>query len=219
MAKQSGLIREKIYERVRSEILSCEIKPAAKIYEQTLADRFDVSKSPVRDALQRLVEQQLVDVIPRKGYRVRPISVADVLELYDMRVLLESACLKRAIKNASDDQLESLDRFRHKADFQDHATWLEYNKGFHIEIAEISGNKRLARTCSDVIEQFDRLTVISVNQLGTEISYRKFVNEHCKIIDAIQDRDRTRANRLLTSHIYQARKRTMSAMESMQIVA
>ena len=83
MNKPSPLIRQNVFDHLRKEIMSCELKPGTKIFEQNLAERFQVSKSPVRDALQRLQEQGLIDVIPRKGYRIRPISVTDAIELYE----------------------------------------------------------------------------------------------------------------------------------------
>ena len=218
MNKTSILIRQNIFDRLRREIMSCELKPGTKIYEQSLAERYQVSKSPVRDALQRLQEQQLIEVIPRKGYRIRPVSLSDALELYEMRLLLESASVKDAVKNASDEQTKQLDEFRQIPEINDITEWLEYNKGFHFAIANISGNSRMTRACQDVIEQFDRLTIISVNQMETNVSYHKFVHEHCDIIDAIQQREKTVANRLITAHINGARKRTLAVLDNMQVV-
>ena len=66
-----------VYTQLRREILSCDLAPGSKIFEQELAERLGVSKSPVREALLRLQEQNLVDVQPRSGYRVRPISLSE----------------------------------------------------------------------------------------------------------------------------------------------
>ena len=70
------LIRTSVYERIRGEILSCALRPGTQLQERDLALRYEVSKSPIRDALLRLQEQNLIEVLPRKGYRVRPVSVA-----------------------------------------------------------------------------------------------------------------------------------------------
>ena len=78
-----GLIRGAVYDNIRADILACALAPGARIHENDLAARLEVSKSPVRDALLRLEVEGLIEVLPRKGYRVRPISVADVAELVE----------------------------------------------------------------------------------------------------------------------------------------
>ena len=112
----SGLMRDGVYEKIRADILSCALVPGSAVYENELAQRYSVSKSPVRDALLRLQEHGLVEVLPRKGYRRCPISIADAHDLYEMRVLLEKASVRRACDEASDDQLVSLDKFREVGD-------------------------------------------------------------------------------------------------------
>ena len=111
----SRLVRNDVYARLRDAILSCALAPGAQIHEQALAAQYKVSKSPIRDALLRLQEQSLVEVLPRRGYRVRPISVADAVEMYEMRELLERACVARAIDHASDAQLRALDAVPQRA--------------------------------------------------------------------------------------------------------
>ena len=82
-----SLIRDDVHERMRAEILTCTLKPGSLVQENDLALRYGVSKSPVRDAFLRLSQQGLVEVLPRKGYRIKPISVADAAEMYEMRRL------------------------------------------------------------------------------------------------------------------------------------
>ena len=106
------LIRDGVYRKIRADILACDLTPGSRIHENILAERYAVSKSPVRDALLKLEEQGLIDVLPRKGYRVTPISAIDARELYEMRHLLERACVRRAIEDASDETLRKLDQFR-----------------------------------------------------------------------------------------------------------
>ena len=106
------LIRDDVHERMRAEILACMLKPGSLVQENDLALRYGVSKSPVRDAFLRLAQQGLVDVLPRKGYRIKPISVADAAEMYEMRLLLERACIDRAVDEAPDATLAALDAFR-----------------------------------------------------------------------------------------------------------
>lgn len=214
----TGLMREGVYDRVRGDILACTLMPGALIQEKELAARYAVSKSPVRDALLRLQEQDLIEVMPRKGYRVRPISLADARELYETRILLEKACIKRAVEHASDEKLALLEQFRSAVDAESLAEWVAYNREFHRAIADLSGNARLTKMTKEVIDQFDRLTFVAVSTAPSGASSQKLVKEHCDIIDAIQARDKTRAARLINSHVKKSQKRLFAVLENPPIV-
>ncbi len=94
----------RIYEELKRCILTCELPPGTDLREQELAQRFEVSKSPVREALQHLVRDGRVTVMPRQGYRVSPISLSDARDMFAFRCALEVACIAEAAKNASDEQ-------------------------------------------------------------------------------------------------------------------
>ena len=76
------LLRETIYDALRADILKLKLPPGTEIREAELASRFEVSKSPVRDALMRLERESLVITTPRQGYRVAPVSLADVQDMF-----------------------------------------------------------------------------------------------------------------------------------------
>src|SRR5262245_23949273 len=133
------LMRDSVYELIRNEILSCELKPGAQVQERDLAERYQVSKSPIRDALLRLEAQHLIEVMPRKGYRVLPISVTDSRELYEMRMIVERASIVRLVDTATDDQLLALDAYRKSPKGTDLGRWINYNREFHLAIAGASG--------------------------------------------------------------------------------
>lgn len=212
------LVRDGVYERLRDAILSCALRPGAQIHEQDLAARYKVSKSPIRDALLRLQEQRLVEVLPRRGYRVRPISVSDAAELYEMRELLERACVARVIENATDEAIRALDDFRSVPRGIALPDWIAYNRRFHVTIAASCGSSRLARAAIEVIEQFDRLTYVGVTSSGKSGGLQKFVDEHCAIIDAIKRRDRRQAQALVSEHVESSRRRTLAAISNPVIV-
>ena len=108
-ASGGRLLRETVYEQLRADMISCKLAPGAEIREAELAARFDMSKSPVRDALMRLEREGLVITLPRQGYRVAPVSLSDVLDMFHLRAALERACIERIVLRASDEQLKSLD--------------------------------------------------------------------------------------------------------------
>ena len=210
-------MRDGVHERMREEILSCALKPGALVQENDLAQRYGVSKSPVRDAFLRLEQQGLVEVLPRKGYRIKPISVADAAEMYEMRLLLERACITRAIDHAPDATLDALDIYRESARAADLPTWIAYNRAFHVAIAQAGGNVRLARTATHIIEEFDRLTWMSIARFDTG-GLAALVGEHVALIDALQARDKRRALAVARSHVEEARDRLLDSLSNLAVV-
>ncbi|MBT5941154.1 MAG: GntR family transcriptional regulator [Rhodospirillaceae bacterium] len=215
--QKTGLIRDGVYEKIRADILTCVLAPGSRVFENDLAQRYNVSKSPVRDALLRLQEQGLIDVLPRKGYLIRPISIGDAHDLYEMRLLLEKSCIRRACDEASDEELASLDKFR-SVENGDLAHWVTYNRDFHRRIAELSGNARMAKMAQEVIDQFDRLTFVGVSAAPSAAAAEKFVTEHCEIIDALQAHDRSTVTSLINKHISKSQKQLFAVLENPPIV-
>ena len=216
MTKTPELVRTTIYRLLRADILSCSLRPGSQIQERELIERFAVSKSPIRDALLKLEEQNLIEILPRKGYRVKPVSLTDARELYDMRLILERECVLRAIEQ-SDDALRELDAYRVGPDSDNLSDWIAYNRQFHIAIADLCGNARLAAVTRDVIEQFDRLTYTSVSLTGPK-GQARFVSEHVAIINALQQRDRRNALSHAKDHVEDARRVVLGTLENPTIV-
>src|SRR5207237_8473664 len=135
------LLRDNVYENLRSDILNCRLAPGDDMREQELAERYAVSRQPVREALLRLEREHLVTVQPRQGYRVNPISLADARDLLRFRLALEPACVAEAIENADDDVLKALNRFRRFSG--DHEKFIAYYHAFHFAPAPSSANRRL----------------------------------------------------------------------------
>jgi len=201
---------QRIYDFLRRGILMCELPPGRELREQELAQQFDVSKSPVREALQLLVSEGLVIVIPRQGYRVSPISLRDANEMFAFRQALELACISEAVKNASNDDLKALDRFREfDGDYENE--FITYNRDFHCSLARCSNNGRMARTTCELIEETERLVRMSVAAVRPKA--HKFVEEHNDIISALQARDSRRSVSLLKAHVSAAVKRFSTALE------
>ncbi len=207
------LRREDVYERLRAEILSCVLLPGTSLNEATLAERFNVSKTPIRDALSRLHAQRLLHVIPRKGYRVAPISMSDATDLFEFRAWLEEKCVRSIVGHASDQQLRALDRFRTKPAKQD---FVDYNRNFHLGLVELVPNRRLADTAREIIEQFDRMVLMSIDAVERQTA--PLLKEHGVILDAIQARDGPLAGRLVAQHVKSAKKRVLGALTNRAIV-
>lgn len=206
-----------VYEALRDEILSCRIPPGGQIFEQELADRFGVSRAPVREALLRLRQDGLVDVKARSGYRVTAMSVDMVNQMYEMRIMYETTCAALAVEHAGEEDIARLDVFRTLPKCADVAAWAAVNRRFHMELAGICGNSRLAATAAEFIAQFARFTHVSASRLRQPLRLEKFVDEHAAIAAAIRGRDRRRAQAILRRHIEDSRRRIIDALSISQI--
>jgi DNA-binding GntR family transcriptional regulator len=211
------LLRVDIFRELRQDILACRLPPGAELREAELAERFGVSKSPVRDALSRLVQEGLVDVMPRQGYRVAPISLRDVRDMFQYRAVMECACVRVAAETASDAELRALDQFRV---FEAHAHeegFIGYNRGFHQALARLSGNARLFNALAGQIDQMDRVVTMSVGAMRRR-DPTKLVAQHAAIIDALQAREARRVQGLVARHVEEAQRRVCDALLKLAVV-
>lgn len=206
-----SLMRDRVYRRLRSDILACRLTPGAELHEMDLARGFAVSKSPVRDALLRLENEGLVEVLPRKGYRIAPLSIEMARELFELREVLEPACLTTAAETADDEALAALDAWREFDLSLGFAAWVEYNRAFHVAIVALCPNRRLVSTAVGVIEQCERLSYLAIAAYENTRAGGPLA-EHIAIVDALQARDGERAAALLARHHGDGRVRVMKAI-------
>jgi DNA-binding GntR family transcriptional regulator len=193
------LLRDSIYHTIRHAILTGEYQPGQELRGQILAKEYHVSPSPIRDTLLRLEQENLVTVLPRQGYRVKPISVRDVQDLFAFHLLIEPACAAAAAR-VDGMNAEVLQRFRAFVnDDTGEIRFLEHNILFHRAVADLSGNARLAAVAFDLAEQFQRLTRVILHVFNHEQA-RNEATEHDAIIDAIQAHDPESASRLSYEH-------------------
>ncbi|HEY0526824.1 MAG TPA: GntR family transcriptional regulator [Stellaceae bacterium] len=211
-----SLLRDNVYAALRADILACHLTPGDELHEQELAERYAVSRSPVREALARLSRERLIAVQPRQGYRVAPVSLGDAEALLRFRGVLEPACAADAARVATDSQLAGLEPFRR---FEGSAEdFIAYNRAFHAAVAEAGGNRRMAEAARDLIEQADRLVRISLANLKGRDPER-LVAEHGAIVDALRARDGRLAARLLRRHLDEAEDRILTALRRHAVVA
>ncbi|MDE2353691.1 MAG: GntR family transcriptional regulator [Betaproteobacteria bacterium] len=215
-APEKKLLRETVHTQLRADILRCQIPPGSEIREAELATRFGVSKSPVRDALMHLEREGLVITTPRQGYRVAPISLSDVQDMFDLRQVLEGACMERIVRHAGERDLEELDEFRSFDASRWAGGFAEYNRTFHQRLAILSANRRLSDQIGTLVGQMERAVLVSLTAMK-QGNPAQVIEEHGHIIDALQERNARRAVRLAEQHIESAAIRVSSALSRMLV--
>lgn len=212
-----NLVRNRVFESVRNDILTCRIMPGEELREIALARRYGVSKSPVRDAMQKLEFEGLVEIEPRRGHRVKPISIADAEDMLELRIILETGAVKGVVRRASDEDLRALDAFRNP---EDHSLegFTAYNRDFHHHLAHLSGNRRLAEETQRVMEVYDRLCMVSLSNQRRSDGFSGPVKDHNELIEALQARDVARAVRVTTRHVSHSRKAILRGLATGQTI-
>lgn len=212
------LERDRIFQLVRLDILNCELKPGEELREADLAKRYGVSKTPVRDAMQKLEFEGLVDIEPRRGHRVRPISIRDAEDILELRAILESAVVTKIARTAEIDDLSKLDLLR-QGDVGSVQAFAEYNRRFHTSLSKMSGNRRLAEETLRVMEFYDRLAIVSLTLYSREGGFDGPLADHNQIIDALQARNDRLAGRLVREHVERSRGQIMRGLIHQPVIA
>ncbi len=185
-AKVQNLSREIIYNRLREDIVYCRLKPGERLIEDDLTKRFNVSRSPLREALSQLQAENFVEYSTNKGVRVARLSVEDVDEIYSIRAVLEGYGARLAAEHVTPQDIKKLgslqEQLKRHVKNNDVSGWLENNTKFHFCIAEISRNKNLFGTIEQLQRRVFRYGYISVSIPG---HMEEYISMHQKVIEEI----------------------------------
>lgn len=209
----SPSLAEKAYATLKKDILTCVLDPGSQIAQSQLVERYDFGVTPVREALKKLEQEGYVQSIPRYGYIVAPITIKDVEELYDLRLILEKSTVRLAAQRASDEQLAQLREhasftYRYK-DSESYQRFLEMNIAFHVSVALAAGNRKLADTLARLLDEMTRIF-----HLGLDLrdSAEEMRHEHLALVEAIADHDVERAEQLIEDQILLSRRRVVEML-------
>lgn len=188
-----------IAQRLRADMAKGRIAPGEDLSQIRLAERFDVSRIPIRDALRILAGEGLVLLEANKGARALELSAEGVREIYDLRILLECDCLRRAGAHLRADDLEDIDRIRRKSDLD--ATGPDWSAGdwdFHEALYRCARRPRQLA----LIEALRRVCALHVSAYAALPAKRpKWVRDHRAIVELLRERDIEAAVEALRAHL------------------
>ena len=212
MTPKSSGKSDQIYELLRRDIVRLDMAPGAPISEKDLCVRFEVSRTPVREALQRLAEEDLVDILPHSGTWVSRISFALAEEGFVLRRALEIESVRRACSmiGAQDEAvLHSLIAAMRRILKEDRlADYLEVDDAFHAAIARISGYPRIWKFIGLAKVQLDRMRQLSAPVPG---HLAEVTEQHAAIVQALARRNVMQAELAMRIHL-EASFEVMAAM-------
>lgn len=191
-------LRERILETIREAILSGQLKAGEKVAEPELAERFGISRTPIREAFRQLESEGYLTVIPRKGAVVTDLSEREVEEFYSIKSILEGYAARVAAEKMSTKDYERLEainmRLKKLAEEGDVKTFFRVHDEFHELFIRAAGNDKLFDLIGQMLRKFNRLRMASLALPGRmEIS----VQEHMKILDAFRRHDGEMADNLV----------------------
>lgn len=206
----STLRGNQAYEILRREIVSCRILPGTRFTEAEIMERFEFGKASCRIALQRLSQDGFVSSMPRHGYRVAPVTMRDVDEIFSLRAVLEPHAARLAagrVNRAHLERLEKACRVRMRADVGNQIDFfLEANRSFHMAIATASGNQRLCRTLTGLLDEMTRLVALGFGVQGVRPNID---DDHRLMIDYLVAGDAEAAASVALRHVETFREMTM----------
>lgn len=229
ISKDAGSLADQAYAKIKKRIFDFDLMPGDRLSESELAEQARVSRTPLRQALQRLQHEGFVEAIPKVGWLIPPLSFEKFDELYDFRVLIECFAVRGLCASAEArpelKQLAGVWLVPEGERLQDPLQVGELDEAFHRSIVDSTANREMQRTYREITERMRiirRLDFIKPDRVAATY------DEHGKIITAMQKRRADEAQRLLRAHIeqsklevrkitldmlYQARKRNRQAGE------
>ncbi len=204
---------ERLYEAVHQMAISFEILPGARLNEVELAKRFSVSRTPLRETLNRLATEGLLDFEPNRGFTRRPLTTDEVVDLYEARSIIEVSAIRLACGRASDDSIHELrgywDEVR-KSEDQSSSTLLTLDEQFHERLAGLSDNQELVQILKSI-----NARIHFVRWMDLENAERRSAtyHEHQVVLDKLLARDEEDCAMHLRNHIVRRRDQIVEIIE------
>lgn len=203
-----------VYERLRQDILTMTLKPSAPLDEVRLSERFQMSRTPIREALVRLAGENLVMTLPNRSTIVAPLDFNDVQAYCDALALLQRVVTRLAARNRDDDDLARMhqthEAFADAVAAQDPFRLILTNCDFHLAIAHAGRNKYYTGFYNRLLDDGRRLLRLFYFYYNDALPNR-FVQEHAAMVRAIEDRDEEAADRFAYEHA----QSTIECLQSM----
>lgn len=200
---------ERVYGILREWLIRAKLPPGEFLSEADLAARCRTSRTPVREACTRLMQDKWLSRIPRKGFMVTPISVRDIVELYEYRRLLECFTAERVAESASREQLEEL-KLLVAPETDPNAELpaiLKANEKFHLRLAELTGNQRVVAQLALTLGYVSRLDTLCTQTVPGWIG-------HGTILRAIEARQPAESRQAMNIHIDLSRDKMVKLFSS-----
>ena len=212
-SRGKGALR--VYTKLREDILRMELAPGELLDEVAIGKQFNLSRSPVREALIRLSAEGLIKTLPNKSTLVAPLNIAEFSQFIDALDLMQRAATRLAAKLRTDRDLKIIKdqqaRFEEAVSKRDVLAMIEANRDFHVAISEAGRNSYFTLFYTRLLDDGRRMLRLYFRSFGYTLP-EEFADEHYQLIKAIEDRDGDRAEKLAQMHTVQVSNRFLSSL-------
>lgn len=222
-SKSKITLAESVYERIRRDIITNQLKPGEKINIRELSARYEASETPIRLALNRLASENIIEHFPRHGMRVKSLNINLCEETFDLRLMLESyylsnvimtlntnEAMRLALRRNVEDNLEIVHRLTPDSPLDDYLVNYEYDIGFHHLLIKCSGNKLLM----DLYQFLNPF--LYINYVYNKQSKERLltgIQEHQEIMEHLLNGNEEGARQALTTHLANSKRVIISILK------
>lgn len=214
---QPTALPDRIYAALKHRILTCAMPPGQRIVEKDLCKELQVSRTPLREAFNRLVLEGLILLSPFRGFAVAPVTVEGFVELCELRRIMEGGTAALAAERATP---EDIRRLREEAELRytpggrkTYVGYLRANSRFHLALVRCTKNRQLEGIVMSALDRHQRPLYLG---LDVGIDARASTKEHMNIIKAVEKHDTAAARALMVQHIGEAEQRIVSALQAIE---
>jgi len=204
-----------VYQKLREDILSMKLAPGELLDEVTIGKQFNLSRSPVREALIRLSAEGLVKTLPNKSTLVAPLNIAEFSQFIDALDLIQRATTRLAAKLRTDEDLQIIKErqsaFEDAVARRDVLAMIDANHDFHVAISNAGKNSYFTQFASRLLDEGRRMLRLYFRSFGDTLP-PELAGEHYQLIDAIENRDEELAEKLAHLHAVQVSDRFLASL-------
>jgi len=203
---------QRVYQRVKELAISFALRPGERINEVILAKTLGVSRTPLREALNRLASDGFLTFSPKYGFYRRPLDVKEIRDLYELRQEIEVSAVRYGVERARPEDLEEIARYleqgRHDSPDRTIDDLVALDEGFHERLMGLSGNAEMLRVLQNVNSRIRFLRWIDMNgrRQGTQA-------EHLAVLEAVRAGNAPEAAALLERHIHRRLDQLVDAVK------
>ncbi|WP_321964798.1 GntR family transcriptional regulator [Paraburkholderia sp. J7] len=199
--KRTGVTVNDLYDQLKEMAVLYTIRPGERVNELELAEKFEVSRTPLREALNRLVAENLLTFVPNRGFFVRELNRQDIFDLFELRRSIEASAVQLAAVRADVKDIRALRKFwkdvmKNKAELAPATELVRRDEEFHVRLVALSGNNEMVRTLYGINARIHFVRWVDIEQRGHDA-----FSEHLEILDALESRDATRCRELMEGHV------------------
>jgi DNA-binding GntR family transcriptional regulator len=192
-------LQEKVYQVIKEAIINCRMPPGSVINDDTLIEKFGTSRTPIREALLRLQKEGFVEIFPHQGTFVSQVSLKDIYEIFQLRLIIESQVMKISRRNLEKAVLERFRNFFIELETREFsiAEWVKTDNDMHCYLVDASGNSYLRGVYATLMDLIRRIRITA----GRMPRMKETNREHVAILDALLAGDGDKAAELMSFHI------------------